>query len=141
MKILLLICVLCIVSGCVRNIPSASIKTEEEYKLEMLLTEREKIYKVYDNNNPNAIILAYEKFYGDTFAIAKNYMQYAKTTQEPTYDGFWIWLMKNLWYKDWFDKGDEFGVGQTMINNRFNNKDYIDIQKNYELLNRMKNEK
>ncbi len=130
------------VVGCIRNIPDTpSIKSEEEYKLEMLETERNKIFKVYDNNIPNNIILAYEKLYGDTFNIAKNYLQYNKEDNNPTHDGFWIWLMKNYWYKDWFDKGDEFGIGQKMIGNRFNDKIYIEIQKSYELLERMSDEK
>ncbi len=131
------------VAGCVTtdNIIKPTTKSEEEYKLELLKTERDKIFKVYNNNIPNNIILAYEKLYGNTFDIAKNYLQYSKETDNPTYDGFWIWLMKNVWYVDLFDKGDEFGIGQKMIDNRFNNKDYIEIMKNYELLNKINNEK
>ena len=129
-------------SGCMTtaDIIKPNAKTEEEYKLEMLKTERDNIFKVYDNFTPNSIILAYEKQCGNTFEIAKNYLQYSKETDNPTFDGFWIWLMKNYWYKDWFDKGDEFGIGQRMIDNRFNNKEYSEIKKNYELLEKI-NEK
>ena len=131
-----------ILSSCITttDMIKPSAKTEEEYKLEMLKTERNNIFKVYDNFTPNIIILAYEKLYGNTFEIAKNYLQYDKTTDNPTFDGFWIWLMKNVWYKDWFDKGDEFGIGQKMIDNRFNYKEYSEIKKNYELLEKI-NEK
>ena len=125
------------VAGCIHNIPT---KSQEDYQQELSIQERTKIFKVYDKSIPNIIILAYEKVYGTTFNIAKNYLQYNKETDNPTYDGFWIWLMKNYWFKDLFDKGDEFGIGQKMIENRANNREYSEIKKNYELLEAM-NEK
>jgi len=144
------ICVILSSSGCAAGssivkssdiVKSSEARTIEAMKMDLEIQERDKIFKVYDNSTPNTIILAYEKVYGNTFDISKNYLQYNKETDNPTYDGFWIWLMKNLWYKDWFDKGDEFGVGQKMIDNRANDKDFIEIRKNYELLERMQNDK
>jgi len=120
--------------GCVHNIP----KTTEQYKQDLAAEEREKIFNVYNNSVPNSIILAYEKIYGNTFDIAKNYLQYNKETDNPTCDGFWAWLIKNLWHKDLFDKGDEFGIGKWLIDNRFNDKIYQEILKNYELLEKMR---
>ena len=134
MKYLLIVCLL--LSGCVTS--SSNIKSLEALKIELDMQERDKIFKVYDNSTPNTIILAYEKVYGCTFDIAKNYLQYNKTTQDPTRDGFWVWLVKNVWYEDIFKKGDEFGIGKWMIENRINDKTYQDIRKNYELLERMK---
>ena len=113
------------------------MKSKELIEQEKLQDEKDKIFKVYDDNIPNTIILAFEKVYPDTFDIAKNYLQYTKETSRPTYDGFWIWLMKNLWYKDMFSKGDEFGTGKWLIDNRFNDRSYIEIKKNYELLKKI----
>ena len=133
-----------ILSGCITTKDNTLITmqklSKEGLEAEKLIQERDKIFKVYDDFIPTTIILAYEKVYGDTFSIAKNYLQYNKTTDDPTYDGFWIWLMKNLWYKDMFDKGDEFGIGKRLIDNRFNDKEYNELLKNYELLKKM-NEK
>ena len=130
--------VLLILSGCITTKDNTLITmqklSKEGLEAEKLIQERDKIFKVYDDFIPTTIILAYEKVYGDTFNIAKNYLQYNKETDDPTYDGFWIWLMKNLWYKDWFDKGDEFGIGKRLIDNRFNDKEYDEILKNYELM-------
>ena len=141
------ICVILSSSGCAARssiVKSSEARTIEAMKMDLEIQERDKIFKVYDNYAPNTIILAYEKVYGGTFKvyggtfdIAKNYLQYNKTTDNPTYDGFWIWLTKNLWYKDWFDKGDEFGVGRWLIDNRFNDREYSEIRKNHELIERM----
>ena len=137
------ICVILSSSGCAAGssiVKSSEARSIEVMKMDLEIQERDKIFKVYDNSTPNTIILAQEKVYGGTFDIAKNYLQYNKTTDNPTHDGFWIWLMKNLWFKDWFDRGDEFGTGQSMIDNRFNDKEYNELRKNYELLERMSNE-
>jgi len=98
----------------------------------VLVSERDKILDVYKKEQ--IIILAYEKVYSNTFDIAKNFLQYKKTDILPNYDSFWIWLIKNLWYKQLFESGDEFGVGKQIIDNRFRNTDYQEIRKNYELL-------
>ena len=137
MKWLYIVILLVSLSGCVTTSTIRSnptIKSKEMIELEAARQERDKIFKVYDDFIPTTIILAYEKVYGDTFNIAKNYFQYNKETDDPTYDGFWIWLMKNFWYKDMFDKGDEFGIGKRLIDNRFNNKEYNELLKNYELV-------
>ena len=97
-------------------------------------TEREGILEVFSKDK--LIILAYERVYKNTFEIAKNFYQYKKT-EKPTYDGFWIWLSKNLWYKHIFEKNDPWGIGEEILNMRFQNQDYIDIQKNYELLDEL----
>ena len=132
-KLFVAIGIICLIgSGCVTT--SMDIKTEDIIKQ----GERDKIFKVYDNDVPNSIILAYEKVYGCTFDIAKNYLQYNKTTKTPACDGFWVWLVKNVWYEDIFKKGDEFGIGKWMIENRINDKTYQDIRKNYELLEKMR---
>ncbi len=139
MKVIIWIIGILLVSspGCIHNIPT-TIKSAEELKIGREQDERNKIFKVYDNNIPNNIILAYEKLYTETFDIAKNYLQYSKEIDNPTYDGFWIWLIKNFWYKDMFEKGDEFGIGKWLIDNRFECKDYVEIRKNYELFERMR---
>ena len=136
-----LLILLIFLSGCMTD--SSIIKTQkinslEAIKIEKEIQEREKIFKVYDKNIPNLTILAYEKIHNNTFDIAKNYLQYDKETDNPTYDGFWVWLIKNYWYKDMFDKGDEFGIGKRIIDNRFDDKEYVEIKKNYELLEKMK---
>lgn len=128
-------------SGCAHNPAIVPNPVTASYEQNLLITERNKIFAVYDKNIPNNIILAYEKIYGNTFDIAKNYLQYNKEDNNPTTDGFWIWLVRNLWYKNIFDKGDEFGTGKWLIDNRFNCKDYIEIEKNYELLERVQDEK
>jgi len=118
-------------SGCAAN--STFIESEHIIRQK----EKKAVFKIYDKNVPNSIILSYERIFSGTFDIAKNYLQYNKTTDTPSVDGFWIWLMKNIWYKDMFDKGDEFGIGKWLIDNRFNDKTYIEIKKNYELLEKM----
>ena len=137
------ICVILSSSGCAAGssiVKSSEARTIEVMKMDLEIQERDKIFKVYDNSTPNTIILAYEKVYGNTFDIAKNYLQYNKEADNPTYDGFWIWLMKNLWYNELFKK-DEFGIGKWLIDNRFNDREYNEIRKNYELLERMQNDK
>ena len=132
-----LLIILLVLSGCITTKEYIPIESKETMGRETSQGERNKIFKVYDNNVSNAIILAYEEIYQNTFDIAKNYLQYAKTDSNPTYDGFYIWLMKNLWYKDMFEK-DEFGIGKWLIDNRFQDKEYQEIMKNYELYKKMK---
>lgn len=130
MKILIILLAI-LLSGCtlshrVRIETKPPIEAPKDTK-----TERDGILEVF--NDDRLILLAYEKRYFETFDIAKNFYQYKKT-EDPTYDGFWVWLSKNLWYKYIFEKGDPWGIGEDILNRRFQNQDYIDIRKNYEVL-------
>ena len=108
--LILLLCTGCAVRGKIR--PITDIKDVK--------SERDGILKAFDRDK--IIILAYEKIYSNTFDIAKNFYQYKKVTEETTYDGFYIWLLNNLWRCP------------HLIEGRKRASDYKEIQKNYDLL-------
>jgi hypothetical protein len=86
--------------------------------------------------------MAYERLFKDTFNITKNFLQYSKETDNPTYDGFWCWLIKNLWWKDsdWSIKEFPENIGklaESRIKKRFKCPYYSEIKKNYELLKKL----
>lgn len=88
-----------------------------------------------------AIILSFERQYQNTFNIAKNFNQYKQTDKTPTYDGFYVWIIKNIWYKDWWYEEIYPGSLQIIIDNRFNDLGYIEIKKNYELFEEIGNKR
>ena len=104
----------------------------EEVKSSQEEILRQSILKTFDKDK--LIILAFERVYGDIFYVAKNFYQYKKTTNEPTYDGFYVWWMKNVVYQYDFLKGESNENLQSIIDNRITDIRYIEIQKTYELL-------
>ena len=104
----------------------------EEVKSSQEEILRQSILKTFDKDK--LIILAFERVYGDIFYIAKNFYQYKKTTNKPTYDGFYVWWIKNVVYQYDFLKGESNENLQSIIDNRITDIRYIEIQKTYELL-------
>ena len=104
----------------------------EEVKSSQEEILRQSILKTFDKDK--LIILAFERVYGDIFYVAKNFYQYKKTTNEPTYDGFYVWWMKNVVYQYDFLKGESNENLLNIIDNRITDIRYIEIQKTYELL-------
>ena len=104
----------------------------EEVKSSQEEILRQSILKTFDKDK--LIILAFERVYGDIFYVAKNFYQYKKTTNEPTYDGFYVWWMKNVVYQYDFLKGESNENLLNIIDNRITDMRYIEIQKTYELL-------
>jgi len=125
-----------LLSGCVTtNSQISRIKDTQEKTIDIEAKENARIEYVFSEDI--AIIKALERLYGGMFDIAKNFLQYKKENGKPTLDGFYIWIIKRVWYRDMFDNGDKFKIGQDMIDNRFNDKDYIEIKKNYELIQKI----
>lgn len=112
------------------------IKTPEEKTESSLMNA---ILRTFPNDR--AIILSYEKYYQNTFNIAKNFNQYKLTDNTPTHDEFYIWITKNLWYKKRLDRGDEFGSVYRFIKSRHKHTAYIEIKKNWELFIKIGNDR
>ncbi|KKM52772.1 hypothetical protein LCGC14_1554610 [marine sediment metagenome] len=119
--------VLIYLTGCIRKV-YVIMPPKETTKDDPL---KETILKTFSEDQ--AIILAFERQYGNAFNIAKNLHQYKQTDKTPTYDEFYVWVMRNIWYKNWWYEKIEPGSLQKRIDSRFDNHDYIEIKKNYEL--------
>jgi hypothetical protein len=133
-----------LLSGCITtNSQIYRIKDTDEKTIDIVVNDKtmknktENMRIEYAFQKDIAIIKAFERYYGGMFDIAKNFLQYKKENGVPTWDGFYVWVAKRVWYRGLFDSGDVFKIGQSMLDDRFNSADYIEIKKNYELFERI----